>query len=318
MVREKLKIYIDSRCSCSGLASGILHMSVRPGTSLDGLSLWYDVHRAGMIVTAARERFELVDVEHAEWVIAETPHEDLLEEVVDQALAAGKKVAIFRPQDAAHAQAFPARWRDRPVLDIRRSAIAGDQDPRLLVLPAFPHTGWRPNNPDYWSSCPSRLVPMVGFMGQIRGRGVWLSEIESLLTDGRFLPWFVRCEGFGFNDHRTLPARRQVYLQHLKECDFILCPRGAGLYTYRFFEALSADKVPVVHSGVGLPPIGGKDWDEHVIRFDETKEIPDRILDFWKRDWPPKGLLRKLWTDHLSPDGFLGTIYERMCACTSI
>jgi len=55
----------------------------------------------------------------------------------------------------------------------------------------------------------------------------------------------------------TLPAsqRRQVqaaYLQRLSESDFVLCPPGLGMDSYRVYEVLAMGSVPVVERSPGL------------------------------------------------------------------
>jgi hypothetical protein len=65
--------------------------------------------------------------------------------------------------------------------------------------------------------------------------------------------------------------RQRAYAEMLAASQFVLCPRGAGLGSIRFFEAMAAGVAPVLISdGYVLPP--GPDWDSFLIR------VPERAI----------------------------------------
>jgi hypothetical protein len=67
------------------------------------------------------------------------------------------------------------------------------------------------------------------------------------------------------------PNRRDLqlaYAETILASDFVLCPRGAGSGTMRFFEVMAAGVAPVLISDdYELPP--GPDWDKFLIRVRE-------------------------------------------------
>jgi hypothetical protein len=69
----------------------------------------------------------------------------------------------------------------------------------------------------------------------------------------------------------TQPGRRDrqlVYAETVAASHFVLCPRGAGVGTIRFFEVMAAGIAPVLLSDdYELPP--GPDWDSFLLRIPE-------------------------------------------------
>lgn len=66
-------------------------------------------------------------------------------------------------------------------------------------------------------------------------------------------------------------GRQLAYAEVLAASHFVLCPRGAGLGSIRFFEAMAKGIAPVLISdGYVLPP--GPDWDSFLIR------VPERAI----------------------------------------
>lgn len=65
--------------------------------------------------------------------------------------------------------------------------------------------------------------------------------------------------GFFWTDSR---APEDEYFRNMRRCKFVLCPRGGGLSSYRVFEAIQCERVPVI--------------------FADTWSAPFPDLDFWK------------------------------------
>jgi len=64
--------------------------------------------------------------------------------------------------------------------------------------------------------------------------------------------------------------RQKRYAEVLAGSHFVLCPRGAGLGSIRFFETMAAGVAPVLISdGYMLPP--GPDWESFLIRVSERE-----------------------------------------------
>lgn len=78
-------------------------------------------------------------------------------------------------------------------------------------------------------------------------------------------------------------ARRE-YVDNIKNNLFILAPRGDGNFSFRFFEALSAGRIPVlVETDNALPLEDRIKYDEFIVRCPSRSmsELPERIYRFW-------------------------------------
>lgn len=72
--------------------------------------------------------------------------------------------------------------------------------------------------------------------------------------------------------------RQRAYAEVLAASYFVLCPRGAGLGSIRFFETMAAGVAPVLLSDdYVLPP--GPDWDRIVLRIPEREvsKLPELL-----------------------------------------
>jgi hypothetical protein len=106
--------------------------------------------------------------------------------------------------------------------------------------------------------------------------------------------------------------KRSEYIDSVFGCDYALCVRGAGNWSFRFFEALSAGRIPVlVDTDAPLPLDGEIDWAKHLCRVPIAR-LPDapRILADFHRQLGPTGFAtmqaanRALWSGTLSPSAF--------------
>jgi hypothetical protein len=73
------------------------------------------------------------------------------------------------------------------------------------------------------------------------------------------------------------------FQDQLFNCDYILCPRGYGNTSIRFYETLSAGRTPIlIESNGGLPELNtNRDWQDHIISAGLLENWSKLIL----RDW---------------------------------
>src|SRR4028118_739320 len=75
--------------------------------------------------------------------------------------------------------------------------------------------------------------------------------------------------------------QRQEFLDNLLRNPYALCVRGTDNYSWRFYEALSLGKIPVlIDTGCLLPMEDEIDWDNFILKVPATQlpELPDRLL----------------------------------------
>jgi hypothetical protein len=127
----------------------------------------------------------------------------------------------------------------------------------------------------------------IGFMGcwkthPIRkSLDIWTRTWKGLKVDFEFTdtPFF------------SLPqperaSRQARYLAQMAATKFVLCPRGRGLNSRRFFEALACGRIPVLYSDAASLPLEHLiDYDRFVVRVPEGmgRWTPDYLADFIAR-----------------------------------
>lgn len=88
---------------------------------------------------------------------------------------------------------------------------------------------------------------------------------------------------YGEDDQKEM---REIYLKLMENTKFVLCPRGKGTNSIRFFETLRMGRIPVLISDdTKLPLDGFVDWDEVIVRVpeDDLGSLMDRI-ESWPED----------------------------------
>jgi hypothetical protein len=153
---------------------------------------------------------------------------------------------------------------------------------------------------------------LVGFMGQARtGLRQRIFELcaEQELADG----WLIRAANV---DWRTITSRdfnplKQEYAALMRSSKFILCPRGKGVSSIRFFETLKAGRVPVLISDSYVLP-SKIHWDRCCVSVPESalREIPSVIAHYEDRWKEMARTARQTWEAHFSPSAILGYIAE--------
>lgn len=113
-------------------------------------------------------------------------------------------------------------------------------------------------------------------------------------------------------DWTQVQNARREYVQNMVESDYILCARGAGNFSYRFYEALSCGRIPVlVDTDCVLPYHDEIDWKTYCVWVDEkdVAMIGERVAQFHDALSPQEFVdlqyrCRRLWERYLSPEGF--------------
>ena len=183
---------------------------------------------------------------------------------------------------------------------------------------------------------PWRPVPAIGFIGHVAGgwrslgylkrgwqnyHGFTLRERVLRAFEGSALvqPQFVRRSAnlgppmAGVDGDEDRRRKRAEYVDSVFGCEYALCVRGAGNWSFRFFEALSAGRVPVVIDTDSVLPLEGEvDWSRHLCRIPVRMlaDAPRIVAEFHAR-LGHEGFARmqagnrRLWEERLEPGVFL-------------
>lgn len=98
-----------------------------------------------------------------------------------------------------------------------------------------------------------------------------------------------------YNDYETQKKRLELYKESLKKSVTIICPRGYGLSSLRFYESMSAGRIPVVIADGFVPPFENDiDYNSFCIFIPESKaaECP-RLIHKWLTDTKPADIVAK-------------------------
>ncbi len=140
-----------------------------------------------------------------------------------------------------------------------------------------------------------------------------LARSSDLETDFVKNDRFMGATAGVLNPNREIAARvRGDYVDNIVGSDYTLCVRGAGNFSYRFYEVLSAGRIPVYIDTDGVLPYEGEvDWKRHCVWVEgrHIDRAADKILEFHAAlsDAEFEALQQRnriLWEEYLAPLAF--------------
>lgn len=116
---------------------------------------------------------------------------------------------------------------------------------------------------------------------------------------------------------------RMEYVQNMLESDYIVCMRGGGNFSVRFYEALSMGRIPVFVDTDSILPY------EHIINYrrfciwveqENVSRAIERIAEFHALGSEEQFCAiqhesRRTWVEYLSRDGFYAHFYKHFRGC---
>lgn len=115
---------------------------------------------------------------------------------------------------------------------------------------------------------------------------------------------------------------RQEYIENLIQSDLILCPKGDANYSVRFFEALSAGRLPILIDTDCCLPFGNRiNYDSFILRvsYKDISHLPEIVADFWATLTPEEYIARQsrareAFTQYLRYDVFFNQVFADIAA----
>lgn len=116
----------------------------------------------------------------------------------------------------------------------------------------------------------------------------------------------------GVTKHKETHYTTIEFYNNILESQYVLCVRGAGNFSVRFYETLMMGRIPLyVHTDGYLPLSDIIDWKDHVVWVDykDRQNISQIVLDFHEK-LDQESLIallkknRKLWKDKVTLGGF--------------
>jgi hypothetical protein len=123
--------------------------------------------------------------------------------------------------------------------------------------------------------------------------------------------WFGAAVGPGADRPRVERLRRE-YVENMFGSDYVLCVRGRGNYSIRFYETLNCGRIPVfIDTDCVLPFEEWIDWRRYCVWVEgrDIERAAEKVAEFHEglSDAEFKDLqraCRRLWLEWLSPQGF--------------
>jgi len=111
---------------------------------------------------------------------------------------------------------------------------------------------------------------------------------------------------------------RLEYVKNMLDSDYIVCVRGMGNWSYRFYHALSMGRIPVfIDTDCLLPFDFIINWREYCVWVEEKEinRIDQKIIEFHNRlssneFQELQKTLRKIWEKYLTKEGFYKEFYR--------
>lgn len=88
-----------------------------------------------------------------------------------------------------------------------------------------------------------------------------------------------------FHFHTTSPLSARKYARHLASSSIVLCPRGYGGSSFRFFEALQVGSIPWLIGEFDTRPFKSLiDWSDYSFYSPSVEEFVETVQDVTKQD----------------------------------
>jgi hypothetical protein len=148
------------------------------------------------------------------------------------------------------------------------------------------------------SSCQYEVGFMGAFMGELR------QDLAKVCSKFK-LNSFIQEHQF-WNSTKELNENAKIeYNSMMKNCKFILCPKGNALNSTRFFESLCYGRIPVLISDDTRLPLETKiDYDRFILRIPESKieKVEQHVIRYMQNHDLEKisKMCRNVWEKYFS------------------
>lgn len=258
-----------------------------------------------------------------------------VERVAAEARAAGKPLLYFSRNENLppsrltygtlyRSSIFERRPHERTwpsfIVDVREEA--GPGHPEAIPKEAAPRVGFCGFVGTSWSRLGYRLL---GQRQKVDGLTLRARTLAALQDSPRVNCDFIARSGYlgaaplaAFEKDHPLATEREVFLDNLVRCPYGLALRGKGNHSVRFYEILSAGRIPLfVNTGCVLPLEADIDWKRQTV-WVEDRDLPrigDSLADFHDAISPEAFFAlqrenRRIWLDRLRPEPYFRHVLD--------
>lgn len=277
--------------------------------------------------------------------------EKIASEFIDRCRKVGKKVLIWNSGD------FGVEIPDfKNGIIFRESGYRSKFSPNEFTLPSFISDPLRLHyNTDFPIIIPFSEKPIIGFCGQANS-SLWKAMKELLLISGRNIRFYLKlsknepqkllsstylrarilkcfedsedCQTnfikrkkyrAGVTSKKESHPMTMEFYDNLKDSAYIVCVRGRGNFSVRFYEALAMGRIPVLlDTDSSLPLIDSIFWKNHIVfvNSENKHRIVEEVCEFHQAMNEEEFIQlqqinRNLWKEKLTLGGFFKTFFEK-------
>lgn len=160
---------------------------------------------------------------------------------------------------------------------LRSSMRKSMRQPREWTLPYV----WEGQRDSFMPS-PESVKPSIGFCGM---NSLWRQPMLSAFSNNEDIEtnFIIRDQFWGGN-----PGSIELiddFWQNMYQNAFALTPRGAGNFSMRFYQALSAGRIPVVlDTDICLPLENLIKWKECIIVGKTPSDCMEKVMEVWRKE----------------------------------
>ena len=178
-------------------------------------------------------------------------------------------ISIFLVTDTCETYSIPENIRL-----YRTSLLASTKQANEYLLPYI----WD-GIPTAFPPLPATSTPVVGFCGL--GSSYRIRTLYAFSEDERFTTnYILRNLFWGGSPHH--PGLVRDFETNIRESHFTICNRGKGNFSMRFYQTLSAGRIPVMlNTDIELPFSDEIDWTKYIVLADTEPELVEKTWTFW-------------------------------------
>jgi hypothetical protein len=157
--------------------------------------------------------------------------------------------------------------------------------------------------------------PNKGSFSNVRSEALKLFSASDLIKKN----FIIRKVFWGTQeDLLTMQKQKEEFIANMINSDYILCARGGGNFSFRFYETLSCGRIPLfINTDCVLPYDFEIDYKKYSVWVEDHElSQADKILHNFHENISEENFIslqrdcRRLWQDYLSPEGFFSNFYK--------
>jgi hypothetical protein len=168
----------------------------------------------------------------------------------------------------------------------------------------------------------NRTESFFGFKNPNKGSfsSVRSEALNAFLKNDRVKNNFVTRNTFWGTQNNMIKRKKEKdeFVENMISSDYILCARGGGNFSYRFYETVSCGRIPLfIDTDCVLPYDFEINYKDYCVWVDRNEvSLADKILvDFHDTISEEQFIslqcnCRRVWQDYLSPEGFFANFHK--------